>query len=85
MKVNKLKDYIYLCSSDTQKREMATANPFDILGDDDNNEDLSQLVAAAQLKAAEKPKKADKTAAAPTSQPARLPTKPAPPAQAGEL
>uniref|UniRef100_A0A6N2K6T5 Hyaluronan/mRNA-binding protein domain-containing protein n=1 Tax=Salix viminalis TaxID=40686 RepID=A0A6N2K6T5_SALVM len=61
---------------------MATENPFDILGDDDNNEDLSQLVAAAQLKAAEKPKKADKTAAAPASQPARLPTKPAPPAQA---
>lgn len=64
---------------------MASANPFDILGDDDNNEDLSQLVAAAQLKAAEKPKKADKSAAAPASQPAKLPTKPAPPAQAGEL
>ncbi|KAF9689766.1 hypothetical protein SADUNF_Sadunf01G0126400 [Salix dunnii] len=63
---------------------MATANPFDILGDDDNNEDLSQLVAAAQLKAAEKPKKADKTAPPPTSQPARLPTKPAPPAQAAD-
>ncbi|KAG6780681.1 hypothetical protein POTOM_013549 [Populus tomentosa] len=60
---------------------MATANPFDILGDDDNNEDLSQLVAAAQLKAAEKPKKVDKLAA-PTSQPAKLPTRPAPPAQA---
>ncbi|KAJ7011341.1 hypothetical protein D5086_001385 [Populus alba] len=61
---------------------MATANPFDILGDDDNNEDLSQLVAAAQLKAAEKPKKADKSAAAPASQPAKLPAKPAPPVQA---
>ncbi|KAI5602167.1 hypothetical protein BDE02_01G139200 [Populus trichocarpa] len=61
---------------------MASANPFDILGDDDNNEDLSQLIAAAQLKAAEKPKKADKSAAAPASQPAKLPTKPAPPAQA---
>ncbi|KAG5248894.1 hypothetical protein OIU77_027514 [Salix suchowensis] len=60
---------------------MATANPFDILGDDDNNEDLSQLVAAAQLKAAEKPKKVDKPAA-PASQPAKLPTRPAPPAQA---
>jgi len=67
------------------KRQMASANPFDILGDDDNNEDLSQLVAAAQLKAAEKPKKADKSAAAPASQPAKLPTKPAPPAQVGEL
>ncbi|KAF9685442.1 hypothetical protein SADUNF_Sadunf03G0055000 [Salix dunnii] len=63
---------------------MATANPFDILGDDDNNEDLSQLVAAAQLKAAEKPKKVDKPAA-PASKPAKLPTRPAPPAQAGEL
>jgi len=63
---------------------MATANPFDILGDDDNNEDLSQLVAAAQLKAAEKPKKVEKPAA-PTSQPAKLPSRPAPPAQAGEL
>ncbi|CAK7356297.1 unnamed protein product [Dovyalis caffra] len=62
---------------------MATTNPFDILGDDDNNEDLSQLVAAAQLKAAEKPKRADKPAA-PASQPAKLPTKPAPPAQAAD-
>lgn len=55
---------------------MATANPFDLLGDDDA-EDPSLLVAAAQLKI--DPKKAAKQQPTP---PAKLPTKPPPPAQA---
>ncbi|CAA0813552.1 Hyaluronan / mRNA binding family [Striga hermonthica] len=63
---------------------MATANPFDLLGDDDA-EDPSLLISAQQLKA--EPKKA----AAPSSKAAsggakaaqaKLPTKPPPPAQA---
>lgn len=58
---------------------MATANPFDLLGDDDND-DVSHLIAIQQKKKA--------TAAAPApavaKQPAKLPSKPAPPAQAGE-
>lgn len=69
---------------------MATANPFDLLGDDDA-EDPSLLVAAQQQKVDPK-----KTAAAPSAlgkQPppqskatpqAKLPVKPPPPAQAGE-
>ncbi|KAK9055891.1 hypothetical protein SSX86_026978 [Deinandra increscens subsp. villosa] len=59
---------------------MATANPFDLLGDDDND-DLSQLVqriiAPPEKKALTAPP-AGKTA----SQPAKLPSKPLPPAQA---
>lgn len=58
---------------------MATTNPFDLLGDDDN-EDPSQLIAAAQLKVADKPKKA---AAPQPAKPAKLPSKPLPPTQAG--
>ncbi|XP_030524895.1 RGG repeats nuclear RNA binding protein A-like [Rhodamnia argentea] len=58
---------------------MATMNPFDILGDDDN-EDPSQLVAAAKL--VEKPKKAQAQAAPPSKPAAKLPSKPLPPAQA---
>ncbi|KAF8032700.1 hypothetical protein BT93_D1582 [Corymbia citriodora subsp. variegata] len=59
---------------------MATMNPFDILGDDDN-EDPSLLVVAA--KPAEKPKKAPAAQAAPPSRTAaKLPSKPLPPAQA---
>ncbi|GAV92871.1 HABP4_PAI-RBP1 domain-containing protein/Stm1_N domain-containing protein, partial [Cephalotus follicularis] len=57
---------------------MATLNPFDLLGDDDN-EDPSQLIAAAQQLKVEKPKKG--LAPAP-AQPAKLPSKPAPPAEA---
>lgn len=49
---------------------MATLNPFDLL--DDDAEDPSQLVAA-------KPLKVEKAA------PAKLPTKPLPPSQAGQL
>lgn len=64
--------------------EMATVNPFDILGDDDN-EDPSQLVAAVSL---DKSKKASAPAANPTQQgklAAKLPSKPLPPVQAGEF
>ncbi|KAK2415372.1 Hyaluronan / mRNA binding family [Trifolium repens] len=69
---------------------MATANPFDLLGDD--AEDPSQLIVAEQLKAAAAPvkKPADKlqgkqrpaAAAASQVKPAQLPSKPTPPAQA---
>ncbi|KAK8936306.1 hypothetical protein KSP39_PZI013611 [Platanthera zijinensis] len=52
---------------------MATANPFDLLGDNEND-DLSQLLAAQQKKVA-----VDKPAAPPA---AKLPSKPLPPAQA---
>ncbi|KAI6702324.1 hypothetical protein NL676_011460 [Syzygium grande] len=58
---------------------MATTNPFDILGDDDN-EDPAQLVAAA--KPVEKPKKAPAQAAPPPKPAAALPSKPLAPAQA---
>ncbi|XP_052170762.1 RGG repeats nuclear RNA binding protein A-like [Diospyros lotus] len=59
---------------------MATANPFDLLGDFDND-DPSQLIAAQQ------PKMEQKKALAPTQSPAqqpaaRLPSKPLPPSQA---
>lgn len=64
---------------------MATMNPFDILGSDEND-DPSQLVAAMSL---EKPKKAPAppaaAAAAQRGKPtAKLPSKPLPPTQAGE-
>ncbi|KAL3743324.1 hypothetical protein ACJRO7_018599 [Eucalyptus globulus] len=62
---------------------MATANPFDILGDDDNEDPSQLLAAAAAAKPAEKPKKGPAQAAAPPSKPAaKLPSKPLPPAQA---
>lgn len=57
---------------------MATANPFHLLGDDEND-DPSQLIAAQQHKiAAKKPA----SAAAPPAA-AKLPSKPISPAQAG--
>ncbi|XP_047152673.1 RGG repeats nuclear RNA binding protein A-like [Vigna umbellata] len=65
---------------------MATANPFDLLGDD--AEDPSQLIAAEQLKAAAAPKKEQGKAGpragavAQQSKPAQLPSKPVPPTQA---
>ncbi|CAK9149386.1 unnamed protein product [Ilex paraguariensis] len=66
--------------------EMATTNPFDLLGDDDA-EDPSLLIAVQQQKIA--PKKAPASAPVaqqPPSKPAaKLPSKPLPPAQAGEL
>lgn len=68
---------------------MATMNPFDLLGDDDA-EDPSLLVAAQQQKLAAAPKKALSGQAQPNkpgldAKPAKLPSKPAPPSQAGEL
>lgn len=55
---------------------MATGNPFDLLVDNEND-DLSQLIAAQQKKVAAKPAGA---VAAPAA--AKLPSKPLPPAQA---
>lgn len=55
---------------------MATTNPFDLLGDDDN-EDPSQLIAAQQPKLP-----APKAQPPPQPKPAKLPSKPLPPAQA---
>jgi hypothetical protein len=64
---------------------MATMNPFDLLGDDDN-EDPSQLIAAHQQKlASPKKSQAPVQPAAQPAKPAKLPSKPLPPAQAGEL
>ncbi|KAK9927670.1 hypothetical protein M0R45_024842 [Rubus argutus] len=63
---------------------MATANPFDLLGDDDND-DPSQLLAAAVQKvvpSSAQPKKAAQAQAAPAAKSAKLPSKPLPPAQA---
>ncbi|WCJ25804.1 RGG repeats nuclear RNA binding protein A [Euphorbia peplus] len=61
---------------------MATMNPFDLLGDDDN-EDPTLLLAAAQLKVVDKPKKPDlPEKQPPPAKSAKLPTKPPPPAQA---
>lgn len=57
---------------------MATANPFDLLGDDDND-DPSQLAQKIVSVPVKKPQAA--TPAAKT--PAKLPSKPLPPAQAG--
>ncbi|PSS35804.1 Plasminogen activator inhibitor 1 RNA-binding protein [Actinidia chinensis var. chinensis] len=58
---------------------MATVNPFDLLGDDDND-DPSQLIAAQQKKI--EPKKAPIQAQAQQAKAAKLPSKPLPPAQA---
>nr|XP_043627906.1 RGG repeats nuclear RNA binding protein A-like isoform X1 [Erigeron canadensis] len=57
---------------------MATANPFDLLGDDDND-DPSQLL---QKIIAAPAKKAPPAAAQLAAKPAKLPSKPLPPAQA---
>ncbi|KAH7514239.1 hypothetical protein FEM48_Zijuj11G0067600 [Ziziphus jujuba var. spinosa] len=66
---------------------MATTNPFDLLGDVDQ-EDPSQLIAAAQKLApppqqTKKPQAPSAAAAAQLAKPAKLPSKPVPPAQAG--
>lgn len=58
---------------------MSTANPFDLLEDDDND-DLSGLVAKQQQKLVSK----KLPAADPTAAPAKRPSKPLPPAQFGE-
>lgn len=62
---------------------MASTNPFHLLGDDDN-EDLSQLLAAQQQKLVQ-PKKPQAQAPAQPAKPAKLPSKPLPPAEAGEI
>ncbi|WOH09302.1 hypothetical protein DCAR_0728758 [Daucus carota subsp. sativus] len=59
---------------------MATANPFDLLGDDDND-DVSHLIAIQQKKKATAASPAPAVAKQP-AKPAKLPSKPAPPAQA---
>ena len=52
---------------------------------DDDNDDPSQLLAAAQLKLVDKlAKKAQPPASVAPAKPAKLPTKPLPPAQAGD-
>lgn len=60
---------------------MAAINSFALLGDDDND-DPSQLIAAQQQNSATK-KTAVPASATPVA--AKLPTKPLPPSQAGEL
>lgn len=68
-------------------KKMATGNPFDLLGDDDND-DPSQLIAAQQQIIASKKAQAPTQAQAQAQPPkpsAKLPSKPLPPAQAGEL
>jgi plasminogen activator inhibitor 1 RNA-binding protein len=64
---------------------MATLNPFDLLGDDEG-EDPAQLLAkvAAAAQKAEAKKPAPAAAGKGSQPPAKLPTKPAPPAQAGK-
>ncbi|XP_039052831.1 RGG repeats nuclear RNA binding protein A-like [Hibiscus syriacus] len=61
---------------------MATQNLFDLL--DDDTEDPSLVIAAAEKKMLEKPKKSPVSAPAQAqpAKPAKLPTKPPPPAQA---
>ncbi|RWR72515.1 Hyaluronan/mRNA-binding protein [Cinnamomum micranthum f. kanehirae] len=56
---------------------MATANPFDILGEDDNDDPLQLIAKQQQLLK----KISDKKSAAPPT-PAKLPSKPPPPSQA---
>lgn len=64
---------------------MATTNPFDLLGDDDND-DPSQLIAAAQklapLKKSPPVSQAPPAGGVQPPKPAKLPSKPLPPAQA---
>lgn len=65
---------------------MATANPFDLLGDNDND-DPSQLIAAQQEKIVSKKAAPTQPTAGAPQQPkqSKLPSKPLPPAQAGEF
>lgn len=71
--------------------QMATLNPFDLLGDDDA-EDPSQLIAAKVAAVATAPlskKGPAQTKPLPSgaqqNKPASLPSKPLPPAQAGKI
>ncbi|KAK1408906.1 hypothetical protein QVD17_41053 [Tagetes erecta] len=63
---------------------MATANPFDLLVDDDNDDpsQLVQKIVSAPVKKAQGVSPAGKTAPAPAKAAAKLPSKPLPPAQA---
>lgn len=65
---------------------MATLNPFDLLGDDDT-EDPSQFIAAAQQKIQPPVAKKGPASAQPAKAAvqAKLPSKPLPPAQAGKI
>lgn len=72
---------------------MATMNPFDLLGDNDNDDPSQLIESAAQLQKVA-PKKTPgqgqgqgqgRGAQAQQQKQAKLPTKPLPPAQAGEL
>jgi plasminogen activator inhibitor 1 RNA-binding protein len=68
---------------------MATLNPFELLGADDNDDPTQLLAAAAAAKQKAEAKK-QAAAAAATGKgaqpaPAKFATKPAPPAQAGEF
>lgn len=63
---------------------MADLNPFDLLGDDDND-DPSKLIAIHQQKVDPAKRASAPAAPAAKKQPAKLPTKPPPPTQAGEL
>lgn len=65
---------------------MATMNPFDLLGEDDND-DPSQLIIAAQQAAPKKVLAPTQPAPAQKQSPApgKLPSKPLPPAQAGKF
>ena len=56
--------------------EMASLNPFDLLGDD--AEDPSQIVLSL-------PKKVEKAAPVQPAKAAKFPTKPSPPSQAGKM
>uniref|UniRef100_A0A7N0UU41 Hyaluronan/mRNA-binding protein domain-containing protein n=1 Tax=Kalanchoe fedtschenkoi TaxID=63787 RepID=A0A7N0UU41_KALFE len=60
---------------------MSTANPFELLGHDENDDPSQLVLAAEQLKLAAPDKKAPVQAAAP-AKPGKLPTKPLPPSQA---
>lgn len=62
---------------------MATGNSFDILGDDDND-DLSQLIAKREKKIQALKAAGPAAAAAVGPATSKFPSKPAPPTQAGQ-
>lgn len=67
---------------------MATQNPFDLLGEDDSDDLSSLLIAAKQQQKLLVETKKSQTPAAQLQQSkpaAKLPSKPVPPAQAGQL
>lgn len=62
---------------------MITVNPFDLLGHDDNDDPSQLILVAEKLKRDTAVAKKASTEAAVASKPAKLPTKPLPPSQAG--